>query len=204
MNALRSALAVLVCSGIATAAEPAPLPIDGAYYDGQSVQLAFERTSDGQKSVRVGPWLLGARVNDHQPREKRLNLYVVFPGTQHRAEGHEEFDHNLIINVRPTGENHAEWDVYWAVVLDPGFTEDLRGEQDLLHAAQETFFPGDLLEFEDIPGRAPLREFLKVDSLRGLAKYRRKDGRLPRILIVPSSAAVRAAVVVPAPASLQK
>jgi hypothetical protein len=151
----------------------------------------------GQQPFSVGPWQFGARVSDRKPRDARLNLYLVSPGTQHQAEGHEDFDHNDVINALPPEGAVVEWDVYWAIVLDPGLREDIRSERELIVEAQEGFTPGDLMEFRDLPGQAFLREFLKMDSLDDLAPYRLNDGRLPRVIIVPAGFAVRASAAPP-------
>jgi len=60
-------------------------------------------------------------------------------------------------------------------------------------SAQQEFTPGDLFEFDDIPGAAFLR-FLGISSLRDLEQYRRPNGKLPQLIIVPAGFAVRATV----------
>jgi len=170
----------------------APGPLSTAYLRNQLVRFHVAPLERGQQPFSIGPWRFGARVPDRKPRDHRLNLYLVAPGTQHRAEGYEEFDHNEVINALPREGVVAEWDVYWVIVLDPALREELRDEQQLIVEAQKGFVPGDLFEFRDIPGRAFLRAFLAVDSLDGLAPYRWKDGRLPRIIIVPAGFAIRA------------
>jgi len=179
------------------AADP-PLKNSTAYLRNQEVRFELAPLERGQQPFTIGPWNFGARVSDRKPRDHRLNLYLVAPGTQHHAEGYEEFDHNDIINALPPEGAVVEWDVYWVIVLDPALREDIRDEQELIVRAQEGFVPGDLFEFQDIPGQAFLRTFLGVDSLDGLAPYRLKDGHLPRVLIVPAGFAVRASAAEPA------
>ena len=187
-----------------------PRPASAAYLRNQLVSFRLAPAEKGQQAFSIGPWQLGVRVSDRKPRDKRLNLYLIAPGTQHHAEGYEDLYHNDVINALPSTEAVVEWDVYWAIVLDPALGQDLRSEQDLIVQAQEGFVPGDLFEFQDIPGQAFLRTFLEIDSLDGLAPYRRKDGGLPRVIIVPAGFAVRASAALPeaeskdAPAAAQK
>lgn len=187
-----------------------PRPVSTAYLRNQPVNFQLAPAGRGQQPFSIGPWQLGARVSDRKPRDKRLNLYLVAPGTQHHAEGYEEFDHNDVINALPPADAVVEWDVYWVIVLDPALRQDLRSEQDLIVEAQEGFVPGDLFEFQDLPGQTFLREFLGIDSLDGLAPYRRTDGELPRVIIVPAGFAIRASAAAPvaesadAPAAAKK
>ncbi len=102
-----------------------------------------------------------------------------------------------MVSAVPLKKTAAEWDLYWAIVLDPALRDDLRNERDLLVAEQSSFMPGDLFEFNDIPGRSFLRNLLKIDSLSGLARYRRKNDSLPRLIIVPSGFGVRGTVEEP-------
>jgi len=180
----------------APSADP-PSSVSAVYLRGQPVDFHLASAGQGQQPFSIGPWQFGARVSDRKPRDKRLNLYLVAPGTQHHAEGYEEFDHNDVINALPPGDATVEWDVYWAIVLDPTLRQDLRSEQDLIVRAQEGFVPGDLFEFQDIPGQAFLRAFLEIDSLDGLAPYQRRDGQLPRVIIVPAGFAIRASAALP-------
>lgn len=151
----------------------------------------------GERVFTLGPWQFGSHVPDPKPRDRRLNLYLVAPGKQHAAEGRDEFDHNDVINAIPEDGKPAEWDVYWAIVLDPKLKADLRNEHDLLAQAQRRFIPNDLFEFDDIPGHQFLRAFLKIDSLAGLEKHRGRNRSLPRLIIVPAGFAVRATVKPP-------
>lgn len=172
-------------------AEP-PSSISTAYLRDQLVTFSLAPTQKGQQPFAFGPWQFGVRVSDRKPRDHRLNLYLVFPGTLHQAEGFQDFDHNDIINALPPEGRVVEWDVYWVVVLDPELQEDIRSEREMILQAQEGFTPGDLFEFRDVPGSAFLRAFLNIDSLEDLAQYRLKDGRLPRMIILPAGFAVRA------------
>ena len=162
-----------------------------AYYEGQPVQIAFEPAAKGQRTLDYGPWQLGISSRNERPRDHRLNLYVVIPGAQHHTEGWDEYDHNMIVNAVPESEDAVEWDVYWVLVLDPHLRTDLRSERDLLLIAQDHFTPGDLFEFDDIPARAVLRDYLHISGIAGLAQFRQKDGSLPRILVLPAGGVAR-------------
>ena len=174
-----------------------PGSISTAYLRDQLVQFNLAPLQKGQQPFAFGPWQFGVRVLDRKPRDARLNLYLVFPGALHQAAGFEDFDHNYIINALPPEGAMVEWDVYWVVVLDPALRQELRSEQEMILQAQEGFTPGDLYEFRDAPGHAFLHAFLKIDSLDDLAPYRLKDGRLPRMIIVPAGFAVRASAAPP-------
>ncbi|MGC2322672.1 MAG: hypothetical protein WA463_08590, partial [Terriglobales bacterium] len=167
------------------------LQIDSAYHAGERVPFTVLEPGNRNAQLRVGPWLLGVRADDPKPRDRRRNLYVVFPGTLHRSPGWPDFDHNCVLSDLPASAEPVEWDVYWAVVLDPTLQEDFRSEQALVLADQSSFIPPDLLEFSDIPAAGFLRAQMKVRSLGDLARYRRKDGTLPRLLITPAGYAVR-------------
>src|SRR5207237_582919 len=126
--------------------------------------------------------------------DQRSNLYVAVPGREHHLADAVEYDHNLIVNILPNDPDKAtEWDVYWAIALDPELTAEFRDEHQLILAGQSYFRPGDLYGFDDAPGRSMLTE-LGASSLTDLARYRRKDGSLPRMLIIPVGAAIRATV----------
>jgi hypothetical protein len=96
-----------------------------------------------------------------------------------------------VLSDLPVRDEPVEWDVYWAVVLDPNLHEDFRSEQALVRAEQSGFLPPDLLEFEDLPADGFLRGQMQVRSLGDLARFRRKDGTLPRLLITPAGYAIR-------------
>jgi hypothetical protein len=167
------------------------LQIDSAYYAGERVPFTVLEPGNRNAQLRVGPWLLGVRADDPRPRDRRRNLYVVFPGTLHRSPGWPDYDHNCVLSDLPATAEPVEWDVYWAVVLDPTLQEDFRSEQALVLADQSSFIPPDLLEFSDVPAAGFLRAQMKVRSLGDLARFRRKDGTLPRLLITPAGYAVR-------------
>lgn len=200
---MRTAVGAAVCLAAFSAdAQRSTGEIESAYLDETLVEFTISEPAKGEREFRMGPWKFGTRVaGGAKPRDKRLNLYLVSPGKQHRAEGLADFDHNDVINALPVKEGPVEWDVYWAIVLDPALTQDLRSERALLLQAQERFDPGDLFEFEDLPGRAMLRTFLHVKDLTGLARFRSADGRLPRLIIHPAGFAVRAAAAAAAPAA---
>ena len=184
----------LLLAAIVYAAGPVDsgrIQIDSAYYEGEPVPFKVVEPGNRKGQLRVGPWLLGVRAADSKPRDRRRNLYVVFPGTQHRAPGWPEYDHNCVLSDLPATEEPVEWDVYWAIVLDNTLQEDFRSEQELVLVAQSGFVPPDLLEFNDLPAEGFLRAQMKVRSLADLARFRRKDGTLPRLLIAPAGYAVR-------------
>jgi len=195
----------------AFAATPTPATngeaLDSAYLEGKPVQLAISQPEGKERPQMAGPWRFGAKVkivkkgDPGKPHDTRLNLYFVVPGEQHKSAlvPDPAFDHNLIINALPIDpEAGAEYDVYWALVLDPRLRTDFRNEKDLILATQEDFYPGDLLEFDDLPSSAFLEKTLNLTSLVDLRKWRRKNAALPRVLIVPADFAVRASVTVTA------
>lgn len=167
------------------------IQIDSAYYNGDPVPFKVVEAGSRRSQLRVGPWLMGVRAADSRPSDRRRNIYVVFPGTQHRAPGWSDYDHNCVLSDLPATEEPVEWDVYWAVVLDPNLHDDFRSEQELVLAAQSGFLPPDLLEFNDIPSEGFLRTQMKVRSLTDLARFRRNDGTLPRLFITPAGYAIR-------------
>ncbi len=192
----------VVRPGSAAVPDPAPpprLPVTSAYYEGKVVNLTLTAPAASRRSVLLGPWDFGERVSDPKPRDKRLNFYLVCPGRQHHAEGWENYDHNLIVNALSPEGAGGEWDVYYAIVLDPALRDDLRRERQLIFDAQSRFVPGDLYELDDAPGAAFLRLFLRVESLEDLAPYRRRDGSLPRLILARAGFAVHASATSPEP-----
>jgi hypothetical protein len=179
-------------------------PEDVAYLDGKLVRWIATSGGPRQKLLHAGPWLIGARNND-KPRDGRLNIYLVSPGTQWHSEEAPQFDHNLVINALPKDpESGAEWDVYLAIVLDPTLNIDVRSERELIMSRQESFDPPDDYSFNNIPGAAFLREFLKFQALSDLEGFRRRDGSLPRLVLVPIKAMVRGtATEIPEPAQAE-
>lgn len=175
-------------------------PEDVACLDGKLVRWIPVSGGPRQKLLHAGPWLIGARNND-KPRDGRLNVYLVAPGTQWHSDKAPQFDHNLVINALPKDpESAAEWDVYLAVILDPTLDIDVRSERDLILNRQQSFTPPEDYTFSSIPGVAFLREFLKFQSLSDLEGFRRSDGTLPRLVLVPAKAMVRAsATEIPEP-----
>jgi hypothetical protein len=186
----------LLLAGIvyAAAGETGRIQIDSAYYQGESVPFMLLEAASRRQQLRVGPWLLGVSAADPKPRDRRLNLYVVLPGSQHRNPRWPDYDHNCVLSGLPVTEEPVEWDVFWAVVLDPDLHQDFRSEQELVLAAQSGFFPPDLLEFNDLPAEGFIRVQMKVRSLGDLMRFRRRDGTLPRLLIIPAGFAVRGSV----------
>ncbi|MFB3916409.1 MAG: hypothetical protein ACE14M_06755 [Terriglobales bacterium] len=188
--------------------ESSPARTHAAYYDGDVVSFIPETIHyrftprplrRRQSDFTVGPWYVGSLLADRKPKDSRHNLYIVSPGTQYHQVDAEEYDHNEIVNDVSKGDKAVEWDIYWAVVLDPGLRSDFRSERDLILAAQESFVPGDLMDFSDIPGEGFLRAFLHIGSLEGLSPYRRTDGTLPRLIIVPANRVILGRIAVPEP-----
>jgi hypothetical protein len=196
-NARRVACLVL-CAGVVTSAahaeplerpHPGRQPLATAYYAGKPVTLSSVPPRRFMRGAPVGPWQLGRPLH-HKPQDARPNIYVVVPGTQHHAEGWDAYDLNVVLSTLP--DKMVEWDVYWVVVLDPGFRQDLRDERDLIMAAQQEFTPGEMFELSDVPGADFLRKMLKIESLAGLDPYRRKNGALPNLIIVPAGFGIQA------------
>jgi hypothetical protein len=189
---------VLLCAGALSAATPAgelhPAQINSAYYRGQQVKLTLDGLMSAKSTARLGPWVLGTRLKDGRPHDSRKNLYVVFPGVQYHNDAWPDYDLNSVINSLPDTEESLEWDVYFALVLDPSVQDDFRDERDLVLAGQASFQPADLIEFDDIPASNFLRAAMKIDGMAGLARFRHKNGMLPRVAILPAGFAIRATV----------
>ncbi len=166
-----------------------------AYHQGKEIRFTPATVRRG-RVLAVGGLVIGPLDADGHPRDRRPNLYIVSPGSELHGNG-QDLDFNLIVSGVPRTEEPVEWDVYWAVVLDPALQADITGENQLLLAAQDAFAPGDLFDFADIPGQDLLREYLHIDSLAGLDSYRRPGGALPRVIIVPAHFVVRASAVDP-------
>jgi hypothetical protein len=161
------------------------------YHDGDHMVFSPEKTGT-HHSATFGPWSVGERLKQGKPQDTRLNLYLVFPGEQYRSQAHPEYDHNRVINKYTVDGKVREWDVFWCFVLDPTLTEDLRSEHELLMAAHQTFRPADLFDVTDIPAHEAAADHLGIHSMGDLRRFRRKDGELPRMIIVPAGFAVRA------------
>ncbi len=171
-----------------------------AYYESTNVLLTAEDAGSRQLAS-LGPWVFGPRLEEGKPLDKRLNLYVVIPGKQHRSPASPEYDHTLIVNAL-TQDNPREWDIYWCLVLDPKLREDFQSERELIVAAHETFRPADLFDLEDVPSRDVLAEEFGASTLEDMRRYRHKDGSMPRLLILPARFAIRATVQMPENAKL--
>lgn len=163
------------------------------YHDGADIIFAPEVTGT-QPPARLGPWTLGERLSssDEKPRDKRLNLYVVVPGGQYRSAARPEYDHNLVVNKYTVDGKPREWDIFWCFALDSTLPLDLRSERDLLLAAHQTFRPKENFAVQLLPANPVMKERLSVTKVEDLKRFRRKDGSLPRLLIVPAHLAVRA------------
>ena len=164
------------------------------YHDGS--HMLFKPHGTGTlRMAKFGRWDLGERLRDEKLRERRLNLYVVFPGKQYRSLLHSQYNHNLVINKYTVDGKPREWDVFWCLVLDPSLHNDLRSERELLVAAQQRFRAEKDLKFQRIPSHAVLVNKLNISNVRGLRRFRNKDGSLPRLLIVPAHVALRATTI---------
>ncbi len=164
------------------------------YHDGAN-NIRFTPEATGTRRLaRFGSWELGERLSDSddEPRDKRLNLYVVVPGGQYRSPAHPEYDHNLVVNKYTVDGKPREWDIFWCLVLDPSLTTDLRSEREILMAAHQRFQTPDKFQMRQVPSYVLMGEKLSVTTVEGLQRFRRKDGSLPRLLIVPAHLAVRA------------
>ena len=170
------------------------------FHDGAPVRLEMPSAPRARAALAFGPWRLGERDGMGEMKDKHPNLYVVCPGAQYTSRAEPQYDHTLIINSVPVGAEPEQWDVIWAIVMDPTLRTDFRDERALLLAAQETFRPNDLFDLSDVPGRAVLRDHLGVHTYRDLAAFER-DGLLPRVLLQPAGFSLRAAALVPAGAA---
>jgi hypothetical protein len=171
-----------------------------AYYSDAEVQVQpYLQPED--RNFGYGPWTIGSVVHDDKASDHRFNLYIVVPGNQHQAPAPaDEFNHSILINsAEDSGEKISEWDVFWVVVLDPTFNQEIRNERELLLLGQAYFLPSDLYQPEDAPGHNLLRQ-LGIVSMDDLARFRRADGALPRVLPLSAGAAVRMKVTPPPPA----
>jgi len=163
-----------------------------AYFNGRVIEMKY---SPGIHDFKIGPWRIFAHLLHEKPRDPHPNLYIVAPGMQYKSDTAGQFDHNEVISVLPLKSEPVEWDVYYAVVLDPTLHEDFRSERQLILATQNEFVPTDDMKFDELPGAAFLRRYLRVDSIEGLEPYRRADGKLPRLIIVPAKLSVKAAAI---------
>lgn len=187
----------LAASGAPGAGEPKSL---AAYYDGSPVVFTPSVPAT-RLAAALGPWSFGRRLSEDKPLDKRLNLYVVLPGKQHQSAVAPEFDHNLVVNTL-THDKTRDWDIYWCFEIDPALQDDMRSEHEVIVAAQQYFRPPDLFDMEDIPARAAMAEKAGLHTLADLKHFRRKDGSLPRMLIIPARLAVSATAEVEAATEL--
>ena len=194
---------VCVAAGAALAPADPPLPVNEVSFEGRTVKFEGTPARGFTRWFRFGPWQYGARGSESKPDDKNPNLYIVVPGSQHHSDATPQFDHTAIINTLAKQEE-AHWDVYWAVVLDPDLTTDFRDERQLLIEAQNTFTPRENFQLSDVPGREVLMRNLKVENVSALERFRRNDGKLPRVAIVPARISVRGTVTDPAEQSAQK
>lgn len=181
----------------------APLPahqVKEAYFQGQLVPFEAERDSLISRSFVVGPWHFGRRLRA-KPRDGRLNLYITSPGSEYVVDASASYGFNCIVNALPKTGAQVEWDVYWAVVLDPVLTDEIHSEQDLLLATQADF--PDTVDFtiQKTPGHELLRRYLRITTMNDLDKYRRKSGEFPRVLIIPAHIVLKATAGQPSPAN---
>ncbi|HEY6306951.1 MAG TPA: hypothetical protein VI488_10900 [Candidatus Angelobacter sp.] len=178
--------------GMTGAARPPVKPFV-VYHDSANILFTPEVTGS-RRLAKFGPWELGERLSatDDPPRDKRLNLYVVLPGGQYRSPEHPEYNHNRVVNKYLLDSKPRDWDIFWCLVLDPSLHADLRGERELLTAFRQGFRPGESFKIHDAPASAFLAEKLSLTTMDGLRRFRRKDGSLPRLLIVPAHLALRA------------
>jgi len=174
-------------------------PAGEVFYNGKRIRFEIQAPGATQRKLVVGPWQMGPKIAAGKPSDHRPNLYFVSPGKQEHVEGWEAYDHNEIISGIPK-DQPTNWDVYLAIVIDPAVHKDFQNESELLMEAQQSFRPNDLFEFEDIPGRGFLKNFLRIDSVRQLNRFKHKNGQLPRLIIVPSGFVVRATAIDPNPA----
>ncbi len=174
---------------------PAPrIHFDEAYYAGDLVKVHTGPRETGERPLLIGPWNFGPKVSS-KPKDKRPNLYIVLPGTLHRVASYPDYDHTEILSATP--DDPKEFDVYWALILDPSANTDFTAERQLIMATQGTFNPDENFTFDQIPCAGFLRDHLKITTLKGLDKYRRPDASLPRVAIVAAGFALRLSVEKP-------
>ena len=161
------------------------------YHDGSRMLFTPQHTGT-HRTAKYGRWDFGERLKDERIRDKRLNLYVVVPGGQYRSILHRRYNHTLVINKYTIDGKPREWDIFWCLALDPTLRADIRSEHDLLLAAQETFQPASDFTIRRAPSHTAMAQELNVKSVADLNRFRRNDGSLPRLLIVPAHLAVRA------------
>jgi hypothetical protein len=201
-HSVRWIWAVLIfVTALAAASDRRPLrtghPIKNAFYANQELQVE-PVAEPSARSFNYGPWVIGSLVPDDKASDRRFNLYIIVPGAQHQSPAPgDEFNHSVLINSNdPPGDRPTEWDVFWVVVLDPSLNREIKEERELLLLGQSYFLPGDLYDVEDAPGRDLLRQ-LSMPSLDDLARFRRSDGALPRVVLLSAGAAVRMNVAPP-------
>jgi hypothetical protein len=194
-------------AGTAHAAKPAAAESDVsrqsrvAYCDGKTIEMNFV---PGRHDFKIGPWDISAQVQREKPRDPHPNLYIVAPGTQYTAADAEQYSHNEVLSLMPLKSEPVEWDVYFAIVLDPDLHDDFRSEQQLILATQDEFDPPEKLKLEDLPSATFLKQYLHIDSVDGLKEFRRPDGKLPQLIIVPAKLTVKASAVDPDAPTEQK
>ena len=190
-----STIAILAAGFGAAAPRREAVKPFSVYHDGDDLVFTPEATGT-HKLAALGPWNLGERVAEDKPIDKRLNLYVVVPGTQYQAPEKADYDHNLIVNKYTVDGKPRDWDVFWCFILDPALLPDLRRERELLLGKHQTFRPVRTFEFKNIPSHALMAERLSIKSMADLKRFRRADGSLPRLLILPARLVVRATAAV--------
>jgi hypothetical protein len=195
-----------VCACVAAAgfAPPDPaLAVTEVCFEGRAVKFEGVPARGFTRWFRYGPWQYGVRGGESKPDDKNPNLYLLVPGPEHHSDAVPQFDHTAIVNTLAKQEE-AHWDVYWAVVLDPELTRDIRDERDLLLEAQNEFSPAEQFDLHDVPGREVLTRHLKVETTLDLERFRKKDGRLPRLVIMPARVSVRGTITDPDATSPQQ
>jgi len=195
------AAALVFASAIALlAAEKRPTRLVAtAYFSDAEIQVQ-PAVESGAKAFTYGPWTLGSIVHDDHASDHRYNLYVIVPGSQHQSPApFDEFNNSVLLNsAEDAPDRLPEWDVFWGVVLDPDLNQEIRSERELLLFGQAYFLPRDLYAVEDAPGHNLLRQ-LGIASLNDLARFRRADGALPRVVLLSAGMAVKLKVTPPPP-----
>jgi len=69
---------------------------------------------------------------------------------------------------------------------------DFRDEHDLIRGTEAEFLPPQGFALIQVPGHEMLRRYLKIESVEGMQRFRRKSGALPRVILVPSGSVLRA------------
>ena len=173
-------------------------PVTKLYLDGREVDFVAEAGTSAASHFEIGQWRFGRKIREPKPNDKRLNLYVVSPGKQYPVNAAPPYGFNCIVNALSKPGNAAEWDIYWAIALDPTLgNADVKSEKALIVATEAEFPAADDFDPARAPGHEILRRYMKISKPADLERFRRESGKLPRLIIVPAGIVLRARVEEP-------